>query len=86
MPGEGAGCAGAETAPEPEPLLLPPLGPILEPPLGTEPEPALGESRVMLGGNMRRGSGTRSRPEEGEGVGGEVTPELLPPLLDTPPP
>ena len=87
-PGGGAGCAGAETAPEPEALLLLPLEPIPALPLAAEPDatPGLGESRVMLGGNMRRGSGTRSRPEEGEAAGEAATPELLPPLLDTEPP
>lgn len=83
-PGEGAGPAGAEAAPEPDPL--PALPPGLGLPLEPELEPGLGESRVMLGGNMRRGSGTRSRPEAGEESGGEATPELLPPLLDAAPP
>lgn len=83
-PGEGAGSAGAEVAPEPDPLLLPPL----RPELGAPPEPELGagvgESRVMLEGNWRRDSGIRSRPEEGEESGAEVTPE--PPPEETPEP
>jgi hypothetical protein len=86
-PGEGEGAAGAEAAPGAE-TLLPPLEPMPALPPAAEPEaaPALGESRVMLGGNMRRGSGIRSRPEEGEAAGEAATPELLPPLLDAEPP
>lgn len=81
-PDEGAGSAGAEVAPEPDPLLLPPLQPELGTPLEPELEPGVGESRVMLGGNWRRDSGIRSRPEEGEESCGEVKPE--PPLVETP--
>jgi len=83
--GEGAGWAGAEAAPGAETLLLPPLEPMpaLPPAAGPAVAPGLGISRVMLTGNWRRGSGIRSRPEEGEGAGEAATPELLPPLTDT---
>lgn len=81
-PGEGAGPAGAEAALEPD--TLPELALGLGLPLEPELEPALVESRVMLGGNMRRGSGTLPRPEEGE-VSSEAAPESPPPLDRDPP-
>ncbi|HEV2023055.1 MAG TPA: hypothetical protein VGQ94_11095, partial [Terriglobales bacterium] len=77
-PEVGAGSAAGEVASEPE--LLPPLPPELALPL--EPEPAVGESLVMLGGNWRRGSGTRCRPEAGEEPC-EAAPE--PPEVGLPP-
>ena len=59
---------------------MPPLEPILEPPLEPEAEGDATDGESLGEGNMRRGSGTRSRPEVGEAAGEVATPELLPPL------